>query len=128
MQSKPHAIFQALFGVVLLVFVGMGAFGWKPPPVLPEAEQFQNAILSSGYVIPVILLVYFVTGVSYLANRFVALSSLVLFPVSLNVLLFHAILNQTPRSIGMALMLFLANLYMLFRSREAFRPLLNARS
>lgn len=128
MRLRLHTIFQALFGVVLLVFVGMGVMGWEPPPVLPEAEPFQNAILSAGYVLPVILLVYFLTGMSFLANRFVALGSIVLFPVSLNILLFHATLNATPRSISMASALFLANVYMLFRSRAAYRLLLNAKS
>jgi putative oxidoreductase len=106
----------------------MGIFGWEPPPVLPGAEAFQNAILGSGYVIPVVLLVYFLTGVSFLANRFVALGSIALFPVSLNILLFHVTLNPTPRSVSFASVLFLANVYMLFRSRAAYRLLLNAKS
>lgn len=128
MRLKPHTVFQALFGAVLLIFVAMGVFGWRPPPVLPRAEAFQNAILGSGYVIPVILLVYFLTGLSFLANRFVALGSLVWFPVSLNILLFHVTLNPTPRSVTIASVLFLANVYMLFRSRAAYRLLLRAKS
>jgi putative oxidoreductase len=128
MRLKLHAILRILFGVVLLAFVGMGVIGWQPPPVRPAAEPFQNAILGSGYVIPTILLIYFLTGMSFLTNRFVALGSIVLFPVSLNILLFHGTLNPTPRSISMASALFLANVYMLFRSRAAYRLLLNPKS
>jgi putative oxidoreductase len=125
---KPHIVFQALFGIVLLAFVAMGVFGWQPPPVLPEAEPFRDAILGSGYVIPAILLVYFLTGISFLTNRFVPLGAVVLFPVSLNILLFHLTLNPGLRSIGMASALFLANAYMLYRSRAAYGPLFHAKS
>lgn len=127
MNSK-QIVFQALFGVVLLIFVGMGILGWEPPPVLPKAEPFKEAILGSGYVIPVILIVYFLSGMSFVTNRFVPLGSLVLFPISLNILLFHATLNPTLRSIGMALALFVANAFMLYRSRSAYRLLFHAKS
>jgi hypothetical protein len=39
LSKQPHAVFQALFGGVLLIFVGMGILGWEPPPVLAKAER-----------------------------------------------------------------------------------------
>lgn len=124
---KPHTIFQAIFGLVLLAFVGMGVFGWEPPEVLPAAVPLRDAIFGSGYLIPVILLVYLVSGLTFLTNRFVALGSIALFPVSLNILLFHSILNRQPPSVGIASALFLANVWMLFRSRAAYRDVLAPR-
>jgi hypothetical protein len=127
MRLKAHSIFQALFGVVLLIWVAMGILGWEPPPVLAKAEPLRNAIFASGYVIPAILVVYFLSGASFVSNRFVPLASIILFPVSLNILLFHAMLNPTPRSLTIASALFAANIYMLFHARAAFRPLLQAK-
>lgn len=128
MQLKTHSVFQVLFGVVLLIWVAMGLLGWEPPPVLAKAVPLRDAVFASGYVIPVILFVYFISGVSFVANRFVPLASVVLFPVSLNILLFHALLNPTPRSLGAASTLFVANTYMLFHARAAYRSLLRARN
>ncbi|HXH85360.1 MAG TPA: hypothetical protein VNI35_00955 [Nitrospira sp.] len=128
MLLRPHTAFRVLFGVVLLIFVAMGTLGWRSPPVLASAEPLRNAIFASGYVIPAILIVYLISGLSFISNRFVALASIILFPVSLNILLFHAVLNPTPRSLAMALALFAANVYMLCQAREAYRPLLRPKN
>ena len=85
----------------------------------------QDAIVSSGYIIPVILIVYFSVGISWLLGQFVALSAIVLFPISLNIVLFHLVLNRAPFGLAAAFFLLVVNLYMLFRSRGAYRQLLN---
>jgi hypothetical protein len=94
MQIDPHRIIQSLFGAVLITFALIPLFGWEPPPVTSEAELMQEAILSSGYIIPVILIVYLEAGLSWLFGQFVALSAVLLFPISLNIVLFHSILNR----------------------------------
>jgi putative oxidoreductase len=128
MRLRPHTIFQVLFGVVLLVFVAMGVLGWQPPPVLAKAEPLRDAIFASGYIIPSILIVYFISGASFVSNRFVPMASVILFPVSLNILLFHAVLNPTGRSVAIASALFVANVYMLYQARAACRPLLRSQN
>jgi len=119
-------VFRTLFGVMLLYWtaVGLGAFGWKPPAVSDIARPLRDAIFASGYMIPAVLAVYFVVGVSYVTNRYVALASVILFPVSLNILLFHAFLNRP--SVPMALVLFVPNLVMLYLCRDAYAPLLHS--
>jgi putative oxidoreductase len=124
MLPRAHRVFQTLFGLVLMLWAGMGVFGWVPPPVRSEAQALHDAIFASGYMISAVLIVYFVVGLAYLSNRFVALASVLLVPVSVNILLFHALLNPTPRSLGIASALFLGNAYMLFRCRAAYAPLL----
>lgn len=127
MTATAATIFRILFGIVLMIWVGMGVVGWQPPPVEADAEALRDAIFGSGYIIPAILIVYFVTGLAYLANRYVALASVLLFPVSLNILLFHTILNPHPRSVSIAAALFVANCYMLYQSRTAYSSLLRDR-
>ena len=119
--------FRLFFGIVLLIWVAMGVSGWEPPPVSAEAVALRDAIFDSGYIIPAVLTVYFLTGLCYLANRFVALGSIMLFPVSINILLFHSLLNPNPRSLSIASALFVANCYMLYLRRGAFAALLLAR-
>ena len=126
-RTGPHRWVQAIFGATLIAFSLMPALGWEPPPVRPAAEALQQALFASGYIIPVVLVVYFAVGLSWLLDRFVPLAAIVLFPVSLNIVLFHSMLNRTPFSLTAAFGLFAVNLFMLYSSRAAYRPLLAAR-
>ncbi len=115
---------QYLLGALLLVWVlmGVGVIPFRPPAVAPAAEPLRDALFASGYLIPAVMMVYLVSALAFLTNRFVALGALLLFPVSLNILLFHAFLN--PRSVPLALVLFLPNSLLLWFHRAAFAPLL----
>jgi putative oxidoreductase len=128
MASKLITGFRLLFGLMLLAWVGMGLTGWQPPPVAPEAEALRDALFGSGYIIPAVLIAYFLVGVCYISGLYVALASVVLLPVSLNILMFHAFLNPNPRSLTIAALLFVANLGMLWLHRGAFGELLKARA
>ena len=124
MRIGPQRIIQAVLGAILIAFSLMPLFGWEPPPVRPGAQLMQEAIFSSGYIIPIILIVYVLVGISWIANLFVPLSAVVLFPISLNIFLFHWVLNRTAFSLVAATLLFAVNLCMLYQSRRAYRALL----
>ena len=117
-------IVQRLFGIVLLVFalMGTGLVDWQPPAVSARAAPLRDAIFASGYIIPVVLIVYAACGLAFVANRFAPLAGVVLFPVALNILLFHCVLN--PRSIPMALTVFAPSVFILWIHRAAYAPLL----
>ena len=119
-------IFQRLFGALLIVFVGMDLFGWEPPPITPEAQPLWDAIAASGYIMPVVIVTYGITGAAFLLDRFAPLGAVLLAPVSLNILLFHAFLN--PSSIPFAGALFVCNTLMLYIHRRAYSGLLTAQS
>ena len=119
--------FRLVFGAVLLFWTVLGLTGWEPPPVAEDALVLRDAIFSSGYLIPTVLTVYFLAGISFLSNRFVALASVILFPVSLNIFLFHSIMNPNLRSLSIAGALIIANSIMLFEHRSALHELLKAR-
>ncbi|MGA8204591.1 MAG: hypothetical protein WB812_08740 [Woeseiaceae bacterium] len=127
MNTRPAAAFRFLFGLLLLAWVGLPFTGWHPPPVAPEAEALRDALFGSGYIIPAVLIVYLIVGLSYVSGLYVALASVVLFPVSLNILLFHAFLNPNAHSLTIASLLFLANLGMLWLQRDSYAELLKAR-
>ena len=121
MQQAAN-IFQRIYGVVLLVFVGMYLFEWEPPPIEAAAQPLWDAIIGSGYIMPIVTLTYAVTGLSFLANRFVPLAAVLLVPVSLNILLFHSFLN--PRSIPFAATFFVGNAIVLYTRRHVYSNLL----
>lgn len=116
-------------GCGVLVFVSglmsLGIFGWEPPIAGPEARPFQLAMHEAGYFMPIMTATFLFVGASFVTNRFAPLSAIVLFPVSLNIILFHVFLGggQLP----VAILLFAINSYMLWYSRSAYRPLLRPR-
>ena len=126
MTSTLNTGFRLVFGIVLLAWVGMGIAGWEPPPVLSDAVSLRDSIFESGYVIPAVLCVYFFSGVCFVTNRYVALGSVVLFPVSLNIFLFHLMMNPNLRSLSIATALLVGNIFMLYQNRSAFVELLKA--
>jgi len=113
-------IFVIVSGLMLL-----GIFGWEPPIAEPKARPFQYAMHDAGYFLPIITAVLLVTGASFVSNLYGALSSLALLPISVNIVLFHAVLEagQLPLAIGF----FAINCYMLWYYRSAYKSLLEAR-
>ena len=99
----------------------LGLFGWEPPVAGPEARPFQSAMHNAGYFLPIITAIFLVVGASVVCNWHGAVSSLVLLPISVNIVLFHAVLEagQLPLAIGF----FAVNCYLLWYYREQFRPL-----
>jgi len=125
-MSKAAGIFQRLFGVTLIVFVAMGVFGWEPPPISDDAKPLWDAIVESGYILPVVMTVYLISGIAFLIDRFAPLAAVLLTPVSLNILLFHSFLN--PRSVPFAVTFFLANSVVLYIHRQSYREILRQQS
>ena len=122
-MQKAAMIYQRIFGVVLIAFVGMDVFGWEPPPIATEAQPLWNAIIGSGYIMPAVIATYGIAGLAFVFDRFAALGAVLLTPVSLNILLFHSFLN--PSSIPFAITFFACNALMLYICRASYSSLLN---
>ena len=115
---------RVAFGVELVVFSAMPLFGWEPPEAPPAGQAFQSAILDS-YVATLIQLVYLGSGLAYLANRYVALATVVLLPVALNIVLFHVFLFR--ETLPLTLSIAVPAAVMVWACWDAYRPLLMAR-
>jgi hypothetical protein len=115
-------IFQRLFGLLLIVFVGMYLYGWQPPAVSTEAQPLWDAIINSGYIMPAVIITYGICGLAFLSNRFAPLAAILLVPVSLNIFLYHSFLN--PSSIPFAITFFGGNMALLYVHRKSYKNLL----
>jgi putative oxidoreductase len=95
------AIARILLGVIFLVF-GLNGFLHfiKMPPPTGVALQFMGALITS-HEIAVIMLLQVIGAVLLLSNRFVPLALLLLGPVIVNIVLFHAFM--APNGLPMAL-------------------------
>ncbi len=121
-MNKASQVFQRLFGILLIVFVGMDLIGWEPPAVSTEAQPLWDAIINSGYIMPTVIITYGICGLAFLSNRFAPLAAILLVPVSLNIFMYHSFLN--PSSIPFAITFFGGNMALLYVHQKSYKNLL----
>lgn len=120
---------RIILGVIYFVFGGMGlliALKVIPiefPPMTAGAESFFKGIMGTGYFFPLLKTTETVCGLFLLLNLATPLALVVLAPVTLNILMFHAFL--TPGAGNLALPAAMAALQVVAMSGhlKAYRPL-----
>ena len=90
----------------------------------PEAFAFIQMMMSSGYLNYLILVVFLISAVCLWTGR-VALASLLILPITVNIIGFHAFLDGGLFKAGavMGNILLLLNVYFLYQSRNQLKPL-----
>lgn len=83
-------IARYLLALMLLVFGLNKFFAFMDMPPMPEpAQAYLGALASTGVLFPLLGIIYLVTAVALITNKFAALMLLILAPVVVNILLFH---------------------------------------
>jgi hypothetical protein len=118
---------RIVFGLAFLAFGLMGFLNpMTPPPELGAgAKAFNEALAASGYMMTLIFVTQLFTGVLCLANRFVPLALVVIFPFLVNSILFHIYLE--PTGLPFAGVFGALNLYLAWTYRKAYASLLSAK-
>ena len=113
---------RILLGLLFLVF-GLNGFLHFIPMAPPAglAEQYMGALFLSHYLVAVFLL-QTIGGALLLANRFVPLAMVLLGPVLVNILLFHALM--APEGLPMALFATVLWALLFYAARRAFAGVL----
>jgi len=104
-------------GIALLFFGLNGFFNWFiPPQGPPEEVEFLMALARVGYVFPIVYITFIISGISLLANKFVAFGLLILVPILLNIVFLH--LRFSPEGIvpGGTLFLLMVSLFIMKRT------------
>lgn len=122
------AIGRWLLGLPLILFGLMNLFHpmASPPDLAPGAKAFSEALAATGYMMPMIGILFLVAGPLLVLDRFVPLALLLLAPFFLNSLLFHLFLERSGLPVAVvfaALLLALAWSY-----RGVFANVLKARN
>ncbi|MDB5239019.1 MAG: hypothetical protein JWO00_354 [Candidatus Parcubacteria bacterium] len=109
----------------------LGAIGIFPAPTpdlynTPEAFAFINMLFMNGYVLYIMALVFAVCIVLIIMNR-MALASLLIAPIVVNIVSFHAFLDGGLFTSGasLAIVLLVLNIYFLWQSRAQYKSLWN---
>jgi putative oxidoreductase len=92
MLKRPALLIQLLFAVMLLAFGVMGAFGFEPPEAPERAGAYRDALLEAGFVFPAVYVTYFLVGAMWTANVWAPFGTVLLAPVTVSIVLFHAFL------------------------------------
>lgn len=121
----PTLIARILLGLTFFVFGLNGFFHFIPQPkdAMPQgAMDFFGALIKTNYMIPLIFTAQMLGGALLLLNRFVPLALTLLAPVIVNIILFHLFL--APSGIPVATVVLVLELFLAWRYRSAFRPML----
>jgi len=123
MNAKVFMVLRILLGLFVLVF-GLNKFlQFMPMPELSaDAGAYFGALINSKTMI-LVALVEIVAGLALIFNKFGALFALILMSISLNAVLFHAVLD--PGGIGGAVVLLILNIAVLFGYKDKYQELLS---
>jgi putative oxidoreductase len=117
-MKTTRLIARNLLGLIFLVFGLNGFLHFIPtPPPAGIAGQFMGAVFVSHFLVPVFLL-QVAGGALLLANRFIPLALVLLGPVIVNILMFHAFM--APEGLPMAVVVTALWATVFFGVRQAF--------
>lgn len=96
-----------------------------PPQSGGPAETFVTGLFQSGYFFPFLKGIEVILGAALLIGVFVPLVLVILMPISLNILLFHAFLTDNP---VMSIVIIALQLYLAWAYRDYYKPLFQRRA
>ena len=117
--TSVRFIFAAIFLVVdLNYFFSFMAM----PEMSASGAAFIGSLMDTGYMLPLIKITEIVAALLLLFNFFTPLALVILAPVTVNIFLFHAVLD--PGGIALAVALALMHGFLFYCYRAHFRTLL----
>jgi len=116
-------IVRTLMG--LLFLFGAVAYFFNlvtPPPLEGAMKTFNEGLAASGYFFTLLKVTELVCGLLLITGRFVPLALVILSPIIVNIFFVHVLLDRT--GLPVAIFLVLANFFLAYFYRDAFKPLL----
>jgi uncharacterized membrane protein YphA (DoxX/SURF4 family) len=119
-------IVRTLMGLLFLVSAIGFFFNLFPQPKMSEgATLFITGMVASQYMFPVIKVLEILIGLALILGRFVPLATVVMFPIVLNIVLFHAFM--APEGMASPVFLLLGNLFLAYTYRKNYETLVAAK-
>jgi putative oxidoreductase len=107
-----------LFASVVVLFkIDMG----KMPEMSEANKTFMAGVMASCYLLTFIKVTELVCSILFLTGRFVTLATVVIFPITINILLTHIFV--APEGIPTAALLLVGNLFLAYYYRKNYESL-----
>ena len=125
-MKLADTIIRIVLGLLLLVF-GLNKFlNFMPPFDFGEsigAEKLFNALIDSGYMFKLVGVVEAIVGLLLIINKAVPAALLAFLPVSVNIILFHGVLD--PMNIAPGILVTVLMTYLIYKNWGQYRHLFN---
>lgn len=123
MKEKTLAkIARYILALALIFFGANGFLQFAPAPeFLPRAMEFLGALFVTGYMFPLLNIVFLLVALMLLTNKYVPFALVLLAPITLNVILFHVFLDFSSGTMGFVVALL--NIYLMSVHVDAYRPM-----
>lgn len=119
-------IIRVLMGLMFAFASIAYFFKLVPQPELTgDIKTFMEGIEASVYLMTTVKIFELLCAIAFLSGRFVPLAAVVIFPINVNILLFHLFLD--PSSLLIAVLLVLGNLFLAYYYRDKYKPMLAAK-
>lgn len=115
-------IIRTLIGLLLL-FASISYFLqlFPEPPLTGNMKTFNDGLKASGYLVPLVKIIEFTCGLSFVTGKFNRLTYILLMPISVNIICTHLFL--APEGIPVAAFLFLGNIFLLYSKWDNYKSL-----
>ncbi len=129
MKKVVHIGLKVLLSLIMLMPI-LGVLGIFPAPTADlynnqKAFAFIEALMGSGYINPIMGLVFAIAIISFWVKR-EALAAILILPITVNIIAFHSFLDgglfKPGAMMGNALLIL--NIYFLWQNRTAYASLL----
>jgi len=119
-------IVRVLLGLLFLMASVVVLFKIAPEPELKgNAKLFMQGVAATVYLMPFIKITELVCSLAFISGRFVPLATVVIFPVTLNIVLYNAFVS--PEALPIGIFVLAANLFLAYAHREKYKPFLVAK-
>ena len=107
----------------LLLFASVSYFFkfGEQPELVGDMKTVMTGFMATKYLLPLAKLVELICGLSFVIGKFMKISSIILVPITLNILLINVFLM--PEGIPIAASLLLGNLFIIYRNWDSYKGL-----
>ena len=116
-------VIRILLGLLLMFSAVVYFFKLVPTPELQgPLKVFNDGMAAAVYLLPLIKTTELICAVAFLSGRFVPLATVVIFPITVNIIMVHSFL--APEGLPVAIFVILANLFLAYIHRKNYETLI----
>lgn len=118
-------VIRTLIGLLLL-FASISYFFhlFPEPETVGNFKAFNVGLVAATYIMPMAKTIELLCGLSFVTNRYVTLANILIMPITLNILCINIFLS--PEGIPIAALLFLGNLFLIYRYWDNYKSIFTA--